>query len=409
MPARAPSPFPLLLSRLRRTRSAAFSHAEIVNAGLDPNALLGAGLIKRAPAADWSPPECEHCCRPGIDLESRAAEGFVGVTCPYEPPCWPGVEWFKVDDITLYTASLSDLLRAVATANGLTPLDAKVEAPFVSVGFLDRRGLRVPVVFAPRPTGAFDTACVGLRHQLARDALIVLLGGGSVPRATTLLSEHRVVIQELPIDKAPDLGLAQALDAIDPGYRRRRVSDPHAVFDDVYLEFADVPGDHHVVMINGRPIDGFRSSDQRFLRLLLLAAQRASDLDVDGGGWIDKKTVAIVKSNEDELSELRQALQSDGVPDFAGQELAALVKTSPRRDGTIRLAIDPRHIRFDESLANFRMIGELATKAKKRSTRSTPAGEKLARDQASARTVCERLLAAARALGVPGGGKGGGD
>src|SRR5206468_134396 len=86
-----------------------------------------------------------------------------------------------------------------------------------------------------------------------------------------------------------------------------------AVFDDVTLELGTTPGQQHVVRINGQDYGGFQQSDQKFLRLLVLAAARARDPNVDGGGWVPKWALHG-DEHDDELADLRAEPRKRGAP-----------------------------------------------------------------------------------------------
>lgn len=64
------------------------------------------------------------------------------------------------------------------------------------------------------------------------------------------------------------------------------MADALALFDEMTMTFATVPGERHIVHINGHALSGFQHSDLKFIRLLCLAV--AGDADVDGGGWLEK-------------------------------------------------------------------------------------------------------------------------
>lgn len=79
----------------------------------------------------------------------------------------------------------------------------------------------------------------------------------------------------------------------------------------------------------------------------------------------------------------------------------ALVKTSSDRSGMVRLAVHPSLVRFDASLARLRMVGEHQTRSKSGDRRRTPGAAALEQNLARARQIATKLLAEARALGVP--------
>lgn len=396
MRAETPSPWPLLLSRLRRGRKAVVTHAEFVAAGLDPEALFRARVIERANGVRWRAPGCERHCQPNLDLESRTGSGVVGVACPHDPPCWEGWSWMPRVDMDEYVCSAERVFAALREPNDLAPLDAEVGSPFVPVGLLQRRGRRIPVVWTLLPREPFDEICAGLRSRIGGDGLFVLVSHTAGRRIATLLPGYVVV---LDLSDNGDLGLWRGLDAIDPEYRSTRVGNPAAVFDDLMLEFATIPGERHVVLINGHDFGGFRGSDLKFLRLLYLAAARAADADVENGGWLDKRRLQGDDKDHD-VEALRRELRQHEHVRLSADERSALIKTSPHRDGRIRLAVHPRRIRFDDSLAAFAFLGNAPLTATKPGKRQTPGAARLAENRRHGVAVGTRLLADARSLGV---------
>ena len=122
MKAAAPSPWPLLLSRLRLARRAVFTRAELDEAGLDAEDLLRLRIIERMDGAQWRPPDCEQVCMPNLDLESRRCDGFVGVACPDEPACWPGWQWLPVTALENYCSRPSGCLPRCGSRTALSRL-----------------------------------------------------------------------------------------------------------------------------------------------------------------------------------------------------------------------------------------------------------------------------------------------
>lgn len=317
------------------------------------------------------------------------------MACPREPACWPGWQWVEAADIEAFTASAQDVLAEVGRGHGLTPLGGLVGSTAVPVGVCEARGLRVPVVWLRSEGGAFEAECTALRARLGADGLIVLV---SLPRGVTpRVQGDRIAIVELPASE--DLQLWRALDLLDPTYRQRRLTDGDAIFDDVLIEFATVPTQHHVVRINGCESDCFRKSDVKFTRLLFLAAARKLDPRSDGG-WV-KKSKLLDDDKDHETNRLRDELARYKHPELTAQELRELVKTSPRKDGTVRLAVRPEAIVFDASLADFQCIGEQQATPKSGKAQKTPGQKQLAENLEAGRQTAQSLLDAARRLGVP--------
>ena len=331
MRAEALLPWPFLLSRLRLARKTVVTHEEIIAAGLNPEALLLAHVIERQGSAHWRPPGCEHGCHPNLDIESRHDENLVGVACPHAQPCWPGWQWFTSETLEVFTCSAERVFMALRERNELQPLDIELSETIIPVGLLNRRNRQLPIVWMLHPPPAFEEVCSGLRTALGGDGLVVLLSQTSARRSGTRFPGDVVVLDVQQSDDG-DLSLWRALDILDLDYRHQRISDSSAIFDDVYMELATVTGDRHIVRINGHDHDGFRKSDLKFMRLLYLAAFRAEDFDVDGGGWMEKWLLQGDDKDHD-IEALRKELEKSNHPDFEPKELRALIKGSPLRDG----------------------------------------------------------------------------
>jgi len=110
--------------------------------------------------------------------------------------------------------------------------------------------------------------------------------------------------------------------------------------DFVHLRFETRPGERHCVFINGHDFEGFRHSDLKFLRLLLLAAARVNGKD---DGWIDKLYLRDGDDKDRALEKLRQELTDHPVPGLSATELRAIIR-SQRGTGRIRLAVPPGNL-----------------------------------------------------------------
>jgi hypothetical protein len=394
-----PSPWPFLLNRLGVARRVAITHAEFVGAGLDSASLLAQGVIERQAGGHWRAPGCEHVCQPNLDIETRYGEELIGVACPYDPPCWPGWQWVRSTALDVFVCSAKAVFEVLRPVNGLLPLEMPNIITIEPVGRWHRRGRDLPIVWVPRLPPAFETICAGLRHTLGGDGLIVLVGHLG-PGLTDRRLPDDVVVLGASADDHGNLALWRVLDILDPNYRQKRVSEPNAIFDDVSIYFATVRGQRHSVRVNGHELDGFARSDLKFMRLLYLAAYRAADSDIDDGGWMDKFRLQGDDKDHD-LESLREELKKSRHPTFAASELKALIKSSPNRDGRIRLAVAPANIRFDPSLADLVMVGEQQTKGRSGTRPSTPGSEKLAANLRQGAQVAGQLFDAARKLGVP--------
>lgn len=397
MQAAATSPWPFLLSRLRRAAETVVTAAELGATGLEPAALLRSGVIQRRPASRWRPAGCEGHCQPNLDLETRAHEGLIGVACPHDPACWPGWQWVARPEMAAYTCRAADVFAAVRDINGLAPLAEGLGEPIVPVGRLLRRGRCLPVVWMAHAVEPFEAICLGLKARLEADGLIVLLSQ-TVGKTIGVCHPGNIVVLDIPGDGGGDLGLWRALDAIDPAYRRTRITDALAVFDEVTMTLATVPGERHIVRINGHALSGFQHSDLKFIRLLCLAVARAGDTNVEGGGWLEKWRLHGDDKDHD-IEALRRELAGSPHPTLAPDELRALIKTSPNRDGRIRLGVHPGRIRFDTSLAALAFVADRATGSKGKPG-PTPGAERLAHNRRTGLKTAEKLLKAARATGL---------
>lgn len=398
MKAAAPSPWPLLMSKLRQAARAAVTTEDLSAAGLDAEALLRAGVIERRRGSRWRPPGCERHCVPNLDLDTRADEGLVGVACPHDPACWPGWQWVARPDMAEFSCSAETVFAAMRELNDLAPLQARLGEAIMPVGQMLRRGRSIPVVWMLQPTEPFDAICLGVKARLRASSLIVLLSQTAGQRIGIWPADN-VVVLDIPDNQCGDLALWRALDAIDPAYRRSRITDAAAIFDDLTIEFATVPGARHIVRVNGHDLGAFRRSDLKFTRLLYLAAVRAKDPDTDGGGWLERWRLQGDDKDHD-IEALRSELGKSRHPDLTPAELKALIKTSPNRDGRIRLAVHPRRIRFDPSLAQLTYVADLGTRNMKGNKRRTPGAKQLEENLRKGLKVAEMLLKAARETGM---------
>lgn len=395
MKAAAPSPWPLLISTLASGRSGTLTRKELADLGLDADTLLKMKVARRVPVERWQVPGCEHECLPDMDLVTRREEGLVGIACPDQPGCWEGREWHPRDRLEPLSLSPHQLLAAVAKCNRLSPLQLTADRRIVPVGTLERRGLTLPVVWLRTPTPSFSTLLTGLKSELAEDGLVVLLSAPALYKSGTLLADD-VLILDVPSSADGDLHLWRALDAFDPTYRRHRLKKWDATFDEVTLEFASIPGERHVLRINGEEFGAFKQSDMKFMRLLYLAAVRANDPDVDRGGWARK---ALLQDSDPDkaLEALRKDLFKYTATGLTHAECKALIKTSRTEKGRIRLALDPKNIVFDQSLLGLRYLGDKQGEGKA----DTPGARKRAAKMAVSKGYIEAIVERLHALGVP--------
>ena len=215
-------------------------------------------------------------------------DDIVAVCGNASPQCEP-IELSR-RDIVVRRLRADRWLEAVATAlreaNVLGESDLRAPAGVVTIGELRRRGMRLPVVWIREASAAFEVLARAIRSTADGDGLVVVLPPGIREHTDRPLTDGVVLLAPPETDNG-DLGLWRALDLLDPSYRQMRAREPMALFDDVVIEFAHVPGERHVVRINGHDFGGFQKSDLKFLRLLYLAAARHADDDVDEGCWLE--------------------------------------------------------------------------------------------------------------------------
>lgn len=288
-------------------------------------------------------------------------------------------------------------------------LEATKLAPFEGLqplGMLARSQGRALVVLASPEARARRAAVLELRRQANADGVIVV---------TTGRHEDRRVddgIVELGIDDATDLRLWRGVRLLWPEAWATRASLREAIFEEVTLEFASRDGEH-VVRLNGCEVKHFRASDAKFARLLFLAAVRAAAPNVALGGWAKKTPNLQLDEAEVDLVELRKAFHHDLDADFAGLTLAErkeLIQASSAHPGELRLALHPKHVRFDASLASLRLLGERSTTpkagtdAKKKPTKLTAErsanAQTLAHNKSQARAKALKMFDYARKIGV---------
>jgi hypothetical protein len=351
MPTTVSIPWPLLLSTLRRTDDGRLSWAQVAATGAAPQALVDAKVLTYA-GAYYESPDCECEVEPDLDWNTREAEGVVGVACVAEPNCFRGWQWVPRGDAEWLRCRAVDVLRALGPLNGLAPLGKDVPRPFVGVGLLRRRGLAVAVVWLGRPGPEFEATCLGLRKMLGHDALVVM-----TPRRVRLALpvSERIALLELVEDGRGDLQLGRAMEELTPDYRSRVIEDPLLDLDYVRMRFSTRPGDRHVVEINGHDFGGFRKSDVKFLRLLLLATARKYG---PNDGWLDKSRLRDGDDKDRALERMREELVTYDVPGLPEEERRALVRANK---GQLRLGVPPENIELDPSLAALEFIAPTTT------------------------------------------------
>jgi hypothetical protein len=278
----------------------------------------------------------------------------------------------------------------VAGLDGLLPL-----------GVLERRVGRTLVVLATTEASDHRGPILELRRGAGTEAVAVLVDGR---RDDRLVGDGHV---ELAIRSPGDLALWRALRLLWPESWTARATRKEALFEDVRLEFA-AERDKHIVLLNGQVLKDFRISDTKFARLLRLATARWADPDVEDGGWLKKAPHLQLDERESDLGDLRTAFVGDQPDGFAGMTAAerkALVQSSSDRPGLLRLPLNPRHIRFDPSLKEVRLLGDKQNEprapASSKGKRKTSGSDELARNKTQARAKALKMYGEARKLGVP--------
>jgi len=282
-----------------------------------------------------------------------------------------------------------DVFAKLAALNRLSPLATKVPPPFLAVGQARRRGMNIAVVWLRAPKLGFEQLCRGLRADLGVDGLVVLV---AKKPPTSLGAADKIVAFELELDAHGYMPLVRAIEELTPDYRARVLDDPMLDLDFVHLRFATKPGDRHVVEINGQEFGGFRKSDLKFLRMLLLAAARKHGKD---DGWLDKSRLRDGSDKDPALNDLRADLGKYDLYGLGEEERKALLRVQ-RGTGLIRLGVPPENIELDASLADLTFVATTTT-TKKDGTKTKPT-----KKQEEGLQNAATLLRDCRRLGAPG-------
>jgi hypothetical protein len=339
------------LSKLQRTDSTRFSFAEVHEFGLKPDELIAGGAFTYA-GVDAERADCECGVAPAFDFQTRAAEGLVGLVCAGSPSCSRGWQWVRRDEHEHLRTDARAVFSAITEANALQPLEAEIPVPFVPVGRLLRRGLDVAVVWCRAGGPMLQVLGRGLSASIRQPVIIV------VPSLAGNERTDGFEVVALPHEETTRLGLLSGVERLTPNYRERVLDDPTLDLDYVHVRFATRPGDRHVLEINGHDFGGFRKSDVKFLRMLLLAAARKNGAN---DGWIDKSRLRDGDDKDRALERMREELVTYEVPGLPADERRALVRA---HKGQLRLGVPPENIEFDESLALLEFIAPTTTMKK---------------------------------------------
>ena len=390
MPADDVLPWRLLLSKLRRSDDSRVSYDEVLRTGWQPEVLVvRERVLEYGKADDYEPRGCLNGCLPNVNYDLGAADGLVAVACPEEPPCWPGWTMVPRTEVEALRCRAKDVFAKIAATNRLQPFPKPVPKPFLGVGMTHRRGMNIGVVWLRAPKLGFEQLCRGLRADLGVDGLVVLV---ATRPPTSLTAADKVVPFELDVDAEGRIGLPRAIEELTPGYRTRVLDEPMLDLDYVLLRLSTRPGERHVVEINGQDFGGFRKSDLKFLRFLLLAAARKHGKD---DGWLDKSRLRDGSDKDPALNDLRADLGKYDLYGLGEEERKALIRVQ-RGTGLIRLGVPPENITLDASLAELTFVATTTT-TKKDGTKTKPT-----KKQEEGLQNAATLLRDCRRLGAPG-------
>lgn len=336
------------LSRLQRTDAPRFSFAEVRELGLEPDELIGGGEFTYA-GFDAERADCECGVVPAFDFQTRSANGLVGLACAGSPSCAREWQWVRRDEHELLRTDSRAVFAAIAGANALQPLSTAVPDPFIPVGRLLRRGLDIAVVWCRVAGPMLQVLGRGLAASIRQPTIIV------VPSAAGNERTDGFEVVGLPQEETMRLDLLAGVARLTPNYRERVLEDPTLDLDHVRVRFATRPGDRHVLEINGHDFGGFRKSDVKFLRMLLLAAVRKNGTN---DGWIDKSRLRDGDDKDRALERMREELVTYDVPGLSEAERRALIRA---HKGQLRLGVPPENIELDESLTSLEFIGPITT------------------------------------------------
>ena len=331
--------------------------SRIATRGKVPAWLIEAGIVTTETSDTLVLPGCPHGC--SLDVV-RLDDDRLVVECPTDPPCFEGFREVSEAELQRVVLLPERLARVVADRNGLRVGNGKdVDAAWCcgEKRFRDRR-LFVYLTGAPTPT--LLLAINERIRSLANAHALIYYGSAPDPVVVREANRLGYALRPLPVGDSWDfdLNLVDVYDALNPDYLQGREDNARFVFEDVEIAFAEEPGKRHILEMRGVVHAGFTISDKRFSRLLLLAAHRKVDPDVYNGGWVGRDELDLGGKGKN-YTEILDALANpgDGVNcGLRADDLRLLVRTNPDNDGTIRLAVDPSNLTFDESLRSFAIL-----------------------------------------------------
>jgi hypothetical protein len=245
---------------------------------------------------------------------------------------------------------------------------------------------------AARPKLGFEQLCRGLRADLGVDGLIVLVA--KKPPTSFTAADKIVAVRAGARRGNGYMPLVRAIEELTPDYRARVLDDPMLDLDFVHLRLCDeAPVRRHVVEINGQDFGGFRKSDLKFLRLLLLAAARKNGKD---DGWLDKSRLRDGSDKDPALNDSarrpRQVRPVRARRERSGRRSCACSAARASSASACRR----RTSTFDASLAELTFVATTTT-TKKDGTKTKPT-----KKQEEGLQNAATLLRDCRRLGAPG-------
>ena len=247
--------------------------------------------------------------------------------------------------------------------------------------------MNIAVVWLRARSSASSSSVAGCARTSASTGSSCWWPGSPDPFAAA----DKIVAFELELDAHGYMPLVRAIEDLTPDYRVRVLDDPMLDLDFVHLRFATKPGDRHVVEINGQDFGGFRKSDLKFLRMLLLAAARKHGKD---DGWLDKSRLRDGSDKDPALNDLRADLGKYDLYGLGEEERKALPRATRHGPHPPRRAAREHRAR---RLARRPHLRGPTTTTKKDGTKTKPT-----KKQEEGLQNAATLLRDCRRLGAPG-------